>query len=284
MIPAEFDYTAPSTVEEAVRALAAAGEDAKVIAGGQSLLPVLRMRLAAPTTLIDLGRVAELHGIREDGDHIAIGAMTTHYEVQRDPLVETHLHLLKLATDTVADPQVRHRGTLGGALAHADPAGDLSAPCLAMGAELVLCGPDGRRTVPAADFFVDYFTTALRADEIVVEVRLPKHTGWQAHYEKFNRVAQAWSIVGVAACLRVDGGAIAEARVALTNMAAVPVRATAVEAALVGGPATAEAIRAAAAHAAEGTSPTADGNADREYREHLARVLTGRALATAAGV
>jgi carbon-monoxide dehydrogenase medium subunit len=290
VIPAEFDYTAPSTVDEAVSALVAAGEDAKIIAGGQSLLPVLRMRLAAPTTLIDLGRVAELHGIREDGEHIAIGAMTTHYEVQRDPLVEHHLHLLKLATDTVADPQVRHRGTLGGALAHADPAGDLSAPCLAMGAELVLCGPGGRRTVPAADFFVDFFTTAMAADEILVEVRLPKHTGWHAHYEKFNRVAQAWSIVGVAACLRVnggdggDGGTVAEARVALTNMAAVPVRAAAVEAALVGQPATAESIRAAAAHAAEGTSPTADGNADREYREHLARVLTGRALTAAAGV
>ncbi|MGX7824097.1 FAD binding domain-containing protein [Actinokineospora sp. 24-640] len=284
MIPAEFDYTAPSTVEEAVRALADAGEDAKVIAGGQSLLPVLRMRLAAPTTLVDLGRIAELRGIREDGDHVVIGAMTTHHEVQRDPLVDTHLRLLRLATDTVADPQVRHRGTLGGALSHADPAGDLSAPVLALEAEFVAQGVDGRRTIPAAEFFVDYFTTALRADEILVEVRLPRHTGWQAHYEKFNRVAQAWSIVGVAAALRVADGVIAEARVGLTNMAAVPMRATAVESALVGQPATASAIRDAAAHAAERTSPSADGNADREYREHLARVLTGRALTAAAGV
>ncbi|UVS82346.1 xanthine dehydrogenase family protein subunit M [Actinokineospora sp. UTMC 2448] len=284
MIPAPFDYVAPTTVDDAVRALADAGEDAKVIAGGQSLLPVLRMRLAAPTTLIDLGRVAELRGIREEGGHVVIGAMTTHYEIQRDPVVDTHLRLLRLATDTVADPQVRHRGTLGGALAHADPAGDLAAPVLAMDAEFVLCGMDGRRTVSAADFFVDYFTTALRPDEIVVEVRLPKLTGWHAHYEKFNRVAQAWSIVGVAACLRVDGGVIAEARVGLTNMGSVPLRATEVEAALVGHPATAATVRAAAAHAAEGTSPTADGNADREYRQHLARVLTDRALTAAAGV
>lgn len=284
MIPAEFDYVAPSTVDDAVRALADAGEDAKVIAGGQSLLPVLRMRLATPTTLIDLGRVAELRGVREDGDHVAIGAMTTHYDVQRDPLVDAHLPLLTLAVATVADPQVRHRGTLGGALAHADPAGDLAAPCLAMDAELVLCGMDGRRTVPAAEFFVDFFTTALRPDELVVEVRLPKFTGWHAHYEKFTRVAQAWSIVGVAACLRVESDTIAEARVALTNMAAVPVRAASVEAAIVGGPATAATLRAAAAHAADGTAPTADGNADREYREHLARVLTGRALTAAAGV
>ncbi|GGS21870.1 FAD binding domain-containing protein [Actinokineospora fastidiosa] len=284
MIPAPFDYVAPTTVDDAVRALADAGEDAKVIAGGQSLLPVLRMRLAAPTKLIDLGRVAELRGIREEGGHVVIGAMTTHYEIQRDPVVDTHLRLLRLATDTVADPQVRHRGTLGGALAHADPAGDLAAPVLAMDAEFVLCGMDGRRTVPAAEFFVDYFTTALRPDEIVVEVRLPKLTGWHAHYEKFNRVAQAWSIVGVAACLRVDGGVIAEARVGLTNMGSVPLRATEVEAALVGHPATAATVRAAAAHAAEGTSPAADGNADREYRQHLARVLTDRALTAAAGV
>jgi carbon-monoxide dehydrogenase medium subunit len=283
VIPAAFDYVAPTTVDDAVRALAEAGEDAKVIAGGQSLLPVLRMRLAAPSKLIDLGKVAELRGIREDGDSIVIGAMTTHYDVQRDPLVAEHAALLAEATNTVADPQVRHRGTFGGSLAHADPAGDLLAPALALDAELVVSGMDGRRTVAAADFFTDFFTTSLRPGEILVEVRVPKKTGWTAHYEKFNRVAQAWSIVAVAAAVRVEGGSIAEARVGLTNMAATPVRATAVERALVGQPATAEAINAAAQHAAEGTSPTADGNADAEFRQHLARVLTSRAVSAAVG-
>jgi carbon-monoxide dehydrogenase medium subunit len=281
VIPVAFDYAAPSTVEEAIRVLAEAGEDAKVLAGGQSLLPVLRMRLAAPTKLIDLGKISELRGVREDGDVLIIGAMTTHYDVQRDALVAEHAALLKKATDTVADPQVRHRGTFGGAIAHADPAGDLLAPVLALGSELVIAGPDGRRTVAAADFFEDFFTTSLRPDEILVEVRVPKHTGWRAHYEKFNRVAQAWSMVAVAATVRTEGDTIAEARVALTNMGSTPVRASGVEEALVGGPATAEAIRAAAEHAAEGTSPTADGNADVEYRQQLARVLTGRAVAAA---
>lgn len=283
MIPSAFDYVAPTTVDDAVRALAEAGEDGKVLAGGQSLLPVLRMRLAAPSKLVDLGRIPELRGIREDGDRLVIGAMTTHYEVQRDPLVREHALLLALATDTVADPQVRHRGTFGGALAHADPAGDLLAPALALDAEFVVSGMDGKRTIPASEFFVDYFTTAMRQGELLVEVRVPRYTGWSAHYEKFNRVAQAWSMVGVAAAIRVDGGTIAEARVGLTNMSSIPVRARTVEQALVGQPATAEAINAAAAHAADGTSPASDGNADAEFRQHLARVLTGRAVAAAVG-
>jgi carbon-monoxide dehydrogenase medium subunit len=269
-------------VDEAVRALADAGEDAKVLGGGQSLLPVLRMRLAAPTSVIDLGKIAELRGIREDGDALVIGAMTTHYDVQRDALVQTHAALLAAATDTVADPQIRHRGTFGGALAHADPAGDLLAPALALDAEMVLAGPAGRRTVTAADFFVDLFTTALAADEILVEVRMPKYTGWGAHYEKFNRVAQAWSIVAVAAAVRVVDGTFAEARVGLTNMAATPIRATTVEQALIGQPATADSIRAAAAHAADGTSPSTDANSDAEFRRHLATVLTSRAVLAAA--
>jgi carbon-monoxide dehydrogenase medium subunit len=281
VIPSAFDYEAPSTLDEAVRALADAGEDAKVLAGGQSLLPVLRMRLATPTKLIDLGKVAELRGIREDGDALVIGAMTTHYDVQRDALVAEHATLLKQATDTVADPQVRHRGTLGGSIAHADPAGDLLAPVLALDCELVVAGTGGRRTIPASEFFQDLFTTSLRPNEILVEVRVPKHTGWHAHYEKFNRVAQAWSMVAVAATVRTEGNTIAEARVALTNMGSTPIRATGVEQALVGGPATAEAIRAAAQHAAEGTAPTTDGNADVEYRQQLARVLTGRAVSAA---
>lgn len=283
MIPAAFDYVAPTTVDDAVRALSEAGEDAKVIAGGQSLLPVLRMRLAAPSKLIDLGKVAELRGVREDGGHLVIGAMTTHYDVQRDALIAEHAPLLALTANAVADPQVRHRGTFGGSIAHADPAGDLPAPVLALDAEMVVRGMDGTRTVPAAEFFTDFFTTALRPGEILVEIRVPKTTGWNAHYEKFNRVAQAWSIVAVAAAVRVDGGAIAEARVGLTNMGATPVRATSVEQALIGKPATAETIREAAAHAAEGTSPPTDGNADAEYRQHLARVLTSRAVSAAVG-
>lgn len=281
MIPAAFDYVAPTTVEEAVRALAAGGEDAKVMAGGQSLIPVLRMRLAAPTLVVDLSGLTELTGVHDDGDSLRIGAMTTHYEVQRDPLVREHAGLLRLATDTVADPQVRHRGTFGGSLAHADPAGDLLAPALALDAVMVCAGPSGTREVPAAEFFVDYFTTALAPDELLTHVKVPKLTGWGAHYEKFNRVAQAWSIVAVAAAVRVSGGRITAARVGLTNMAATPVRARAVEEALVGQEATAEAITAAATRAAEGADPPTDNNADAEYRSHLARVLTERAVTAA---
>jgi carbon-monoxide dehydrogenase medium subunit len=284
VIPSAFDYVAATTVEEAIQVLAAAGDDGKVLAGGQSLVPVLRLRLATPTTVVDLNKISELRGVREDGDAIVVGAMTTHHDVLHDPLVREHAALLALATATVGDPQIRHRGTLGGALVHADPAGDLLAPVVALDAEMVIVGPGGRRTVQAAEFFVDLFTTAVGPDEVLIEVRIPKKTGWGAHYEKFQRVAQAWSIVAVAAAVRTEGGSIAEARVALTNMAATPVRATGVEQALVGQPATAETIRAAAEHAAEGTSPTSDGNADADYREHLARVLTGRAVAAAAGV
>jgi aerobic carbon-monoxide dehydrogenase medium subunit len=284
VIPAQFEYQAPGTVDEAVRVLNEAGEDAKVLAGGQSLMPVLRLRLAAPSTVVDLGRIPELVGVRDEGDVLAIGAMTTHHEIVRDQLVAEHAALLARTAATVADPQIRHRGTLGGALAHADPAGDLGAAVLALDAQLVIAGMDGRRTVAASDFFVDYFTTVLDEGELLVEIRVPKHTGWGAHYEKFNRTAQAWSIVAVAAAVRADGGTIAEARVALTNMAPTPLRATAVEQALVGAAATDEAIRAAAARAAEGTSPPSDANGDADYRRHLAGVLTRRAVVAAAGV
>lgn len=285
MIPAAFDYEAPGSVEEALQVLASAGDrEVKVLAGGQSLLPVLRLRLAAPELLVDLGRIAELRGVRDDGDAIVIGAMTTHDDVTREPLIRQHALLLSHAAQTVADPQVRHRGTFGGSLVHADPAGDMPAPALALGAEFVIAGPSGRRTVAAADFFQDLFTTAVGEGELLVEVRVPKHTGWGAHYEKFSLVAQSWSIVAVAAAVRTDGGTIAEAKVALTNMGLVPVRAAGVEQALVGQPATAEAIVAAAARAAEGTSPMSDANADEDYRRHLATVLTGRAVKAAAGV
>ena len=283
MIPAKFDYVKPSSVEEAVRALAEGGEDAKIIAGGQSLLPVLRLRLAAPSLLVDLGGIADLKGIRDDGDGIVVGAMTPYFEIIGDNLVQEHVALLAQATQTVADNQVRHRGTLGGALAHADPAGDLGAPALALDAQMTIAGASGSRTVSAAEFFVDYFTTAIGEDEILTEIRFPKYTGWRSHYEKFNRTAQSWSMVAIAAAVRTEGGTIAEARVGLTNMGTTPLRARGVEEALVGQPATAEAVRAAAERVTEGTSAPSDADAAADYREHLARVLTGRAVLAAAG-
>ena len=282
MIPAAFEYFSPTSVDEAV-ALLREHSDAKVLAGGQSLMPVLRLRLAAPETIVDLGKIDELRGIRDDGDALVLGAMTPHSTVQSDPLVGEHARLISLATATVGDPQIRHRGTFGGSLAHADPAGDLPAVAVALDASFVIAGPDGRRTVAAADFFQGVFSTALAEDELLVEIRVPKYTGWGAHYEKFNRVAQAWSIVSVAAAVRLDGDTIAEARVALGNMGSTPIRAVAVEDALIGRPATAEAVREAAARAAEGTSPVTDINGDAEYRRHLATVLTRRAVLAAAG-
>jgi aerobic carbon-monoxide dehydrogenase medium subunit len=284
VIPAEFDYVAPTSLAEAVTALGEAGEDAKILAGGQSLIPVLRLRLSFPTVLVDLGRVEELRGVRDDGDALVIGAMTRHSDVLDDPLVRQHAGLLVEATATVADPAVRHRGTFGGALAHADPAGDLAAVALALDAELVAEGPGGRRTIAARDFFLDYLETSLSPDEILAEVRLPKLQGsWGFRYEKFNRVAQAWAIVGVAAAVRKDGGSIAEARIGLTNMGSTPVRSTSVEAALAGASDLAS-VQTAAQSAADGTNPPSDLGAKADYRAHLARVLTGRAVAAAAGL
>jgi aerobic carbon-monoxide dehydrogenase medium subunit len=283
VIPAQFEYVAPTTLEEALAAMAQAGDDAKVIAGGQSLLPVLRMRLNDPGTIIDIGRIESLRGVRDDGDAIVIGATTTHADVLTDPLVRENAFVITKAAEQLADPQVRHRGTFGGALAHADPAGDLGAPTLALDAEFVIAGQSGTRTVAADDFFVDLFTTAIGDGELLTEVRIPKRAGWGAHYEKFVRVAHQWPIVAVAAAVRVDGGTIAEARVGLTNMGATPLRARSVEDALVGQPATDEAVRAAAASAAEGTNPPSDLNGDADYRRHLATVLTRRAVLAAAG-
>ena len=285
MIPAAFAYARPTTIDEALQAVASGGEDVKIMAGGQSLIPVMRLRLAAPETVVDLTKVAELRGVRDDGDAIVIGAMTTHSDVLADPLIARYAPLIVEATETIADRQVRHRGTFGGALAHADPAGDLPAVALALDAEFVIAGTGGRRTVPAADFFLDYLTTALGEGELLVEIRIPKLAGtWGMHYEKFNRVAQAWSIVSVAALVRRDDGRIAEARVGLTNMGPTPIRASGVEAALAGAEATPEAVAAAAEHAAEGTSPSSDLNGRADYREHLARVLTRRAVTAAAGL
>lgn len=283
MIPAAFDYVAPTSVEDALAALAEHGDDAKIIAGGQSLLPVLRMRLNAPEVIIDLGKIDSLRGVRDDGDAIVIGAMTPHSVVGTDPLVKEHALLINKAVEHLADAQVRHRGTFGGALAHADPAGDLGAPVLALGASFVIQGAGGTRTVEADDFFVDLFETAIGEDEILTEVRIPKHTGWGAHYEKFVRVAHQWPIVAVAAAVRADGGSVAEARVGLTNMGSTPIRARGVEEALVGVAATEDGVRAAAERAIEGTNPPSDLNGDADYRRHLAQVLTRRAVLAAAG-
>ncbi|HEY2238039.1 MAG TPA: xanthine dehydrogenase family protein subunit M [Streptosporangiaceae bacterium] len=285
MIPAKFDYARPGTVADAVRALADGGEDAKVIAGGQSLLPLLRLRLAYPDLLVDVGGIDELRGVTDTGDALVIGARTTHYQLIHDPLVAEHAGLLAQATGTVADPAVRHRGTLGGALAHGDPAGDLPAVILALDAALIAQGPGGEREIAAADFFVDYLTTSLEPDEILTAIRIPKlGPGWGYTYEKFHRTAQSWATVGVAALVRRDNGSVAEARIGLTNMGTVPVRASAAEQAARGAEATAAALNEAAGHADEGTTPPADLHGAADYRRHLARVLTGRALATAAGI
>ncbi len=284
MIPAKFDYVRPGSLDEAVRALASGGEDTKVIAGGQSLLPLLRMRLAYPDTLVDLGGLGELRGVRDAGDTLEIGALTTHYDLTRDDLIRRHCGLIAQAAGTIADPAVRHRGTIGGALAHADPAGDLPAVITALDATLVARGPSGEREIKPADFFCDYLTTSLQPGEILTTVRVPKLDGWGYRYEKFNVTAQAWAVVGVAAIARRSNGHVAQARIGLTNMGSVPVRAAAAEAAAAGAEASVASLAAAAEHADEGTSPPTDLRAAADYRRHLARVLTGRALAAAAGV
>jgi carbon-monoxide dehydrogenase medium subunit len=285
VIPAKFDYVRPSSVGEAVTALAGGGDDAKVIAGGQSLLPLLRLRLAYPSLLVDVGGLDGLVGVSDAGSQLLIGARTTHYQLVHDPLIGTYCGLLAEAAATVADPAVRHRGTLGGSLAHADPAGDLPAVVLALDGTLIAQGPAGEREIPAGEFFVDYLTTALEPGEILTGVRVPKlGDDWGYRYEKFHRTAQAWAIVGVAALVRRSDGHVAEARVGLTNMGSVPIRAATVEAAAAGAQASSEALRAAAASAAEGTQPPADLHGQPDYRRHLAQVLTGRALEAAAGV
>ncbi len=279
MIPASFDYVRATSVDEALAALIASGDDAKVLAGGQSLLPLLRLRLAYPSTLVDVGRVADLRGVRDDGDALVIGAMTTHHDIMHDPLIREHCPVIAQATSLVADPAVRHRGTFGGALAHADPAGDLGSVALALDCEFLATGSSGERRIAAADFFLDYLTTALRPDELLTAIRVPKlGEGWSSHYEKFNRVAQAWAIVGVCAVVHTDGGSVSEARIGLTNMGPTPLRASSAEQALGGGD-----LDAAAELAAEGTNPAGDLNAQPDYRQHLARVLTRRALARALG-
>jgi aerobic carbon-monoxide dehydrogenase medium subunit len=285
MIPAQFEYQRPSSLAEAVGALAEGGDDAKVIAGGQSLLPLLRLRLAYPSLLVDIGGLGELSGVRDVGDALLIGAMTSMYSLTRDPLIREHCGLIAEAAGTVADPAVRHRATIGGSLAHADPAGDLPAVIFALDGTLIATGPGGEREIAPGDFFVDYLTTALAPGEILTAVRVPKlGAGWGFRYEKFQPTVQAWAIVGVAALARRGNGHIAEARIGLTNMGTVPVRARAAEAAAAGAEASREGLAAAAEHADEGTEPPEDLRAAADYRRHLARVLTRRALAGAAGV
>ncbi|GAB2915293.1 xanthine dehydrogenase family protein subunit M [Nonomuraea fastidiosa] len=282
MIPAQFDYVRPGSVAEACEVLAG-DEDAKVLAGGQSLLPLLRLRLAYPSTLVDVGRLDELKGVHDRGDHVYIGALTTHDEVMRSPVVRAGCPLVAQATAHVADPAIRHRGTFGGSLAHADPAGDLPAVVLALDAVMVAVSAQGEREIAASEFFVDYWEPALAQGEILAGVKIPKlGEGWGFHYEKFHRTAQSWAIVGVAAAVKRSNGSIAEARIGLTNMGTTPLRATAAESAL-SGVELGDRVRQACEAAAEGTSPPADLHAQPDYRRHLARVLTYRAVRAAAG-
>jgi len=284
MIPAKFDYVRPASVGDAVRALDEGGEDAKVIAGGQSLIPLLRLRLAYPELLVDVGGLGELRGVRDEGDTLLIGAATTHDDVLRDPVIAEHCGLIAQAAGQVADPAVRHRATICGALAHADPAADMPAVMVTLGATMIARGPGGEREIGAEEFFADYLTTTLAANEILTAVRVPKlGPGWGYRYEKFHRTAQAWAIVGVAALARRSNGQVAEARIGMANMGSVPVRARAAEAAAAGADASRDALRSAAQRADEGTSPPADLHGAADYRRHLARVLTARALAVASG-
>jgi carbon-monoxide dehydrogenase medium subunit len=266
MIPAAFSYARAGSVEEAIELLGR-DDDAKVLAGGHSLIPALRLRIARPSALVDIGRLDDLRYVREDGDRIAIGALTRHAALVRDPVLTARCALVARASELVGDPQVRHRGTIGGSIAHADPASDLGAVVLALDAELVARGPDGERTIPANEFFTGPFTSALRAQELLTEVRVPAIE--RSVYLKYQRSARDWATVGVAAA-EVDG----RVRVGLASMGPTSLRATAVEEALAGGASASE----AAERAAEGTEPQADVNASSEYRAHLARVLVRRAL------
>ncbi|MDN5858015.1 MAG: xanthine dehydrogenase family protein subunit M [Pseudonocardia sp.] len=269
MIPVGFEYVRASGVDEAIELLVEHGEEASVLAGGHSLLPVMKLRLAAPELVIDIGRLPELVHVRVDGDEIAIGAGTRHRALESSGVLATECPLLPAVARTVGDPQVRHRGTIGGSLAHGDPAADLPAAVLALGGRLVLRGPRGERTVPITTFYTGVFSTVRDPDELIVEIRVPRTgaAGWA--YEKFVRRANDWAIVAVAV---VDG------RIGLANMGPTPLRASMAEAALADGASIAE----AAALADHATDPVSDVPATAEFRRHLARVLTKRALTTAA--
>jgi carbon-monoxide dehydrogenase medium subunit len=274
MIPAAFDYVRAGSAEEAIRLLGEHGEEAKFLAGGHSLLPLMKLRLAQPSVLVDIGRLDDLSYIRDAGDHIAIGAMTKHHDVEHSDVLAEHVPLLKHAAGHVGDPQVRHRGTIGGSIAHADPASDLPATTLALGATYVAQGPNGTREIPATAFYESFLMNTLADDELLTEIRVPKMNGAGWSFQKFNRRAQDWAIVGVAA-VRRNG----DSGVGLVNMGSTPILATAVTDALAGGASAAD----AAEHAADDAEPQADLNASVEYRTHLAKVLVRRALEEAGG-
>jgi carbon-monoxide dehydrogenase medium subunit len=279
VIPAEFDYVAPESLDDALSALAGGGEDAKLLAGGHSLLPLMKLRLAAPTLLVDLRRVPGLTGIERSNGGWSIGAMTTHTAMAN----EADLGLPAAVASTIADPQVRNRGTIGGSLAHGDPASDQLAILLAYEGSVVIRGASGEREVAAADLFEDYLTTAVGEGEVLTEVRWPALDGYGFGYQKFNRRKEDWSMVAVSALVKKAGdGSCEDVRIGLTHMGNVPLRATAAEAALRGGALDAQSIAAAAEQAAEGTEPPADLNASADYKRHLARVLCRRALEEAA--
>ena len=279
MIPAEFDYTAPESLDQAIKELADGGEDAKLLAGGHSLIPLMKLRLATPSLLIDIRKVPGLHGVERQNGHWRIGALTPHAALERTP----ELGIVSRVAGTIADPQVRNRGTIGGSLAHGDPASDLPAVMLICNGEVTLQGPGGQRAVVAADLFRDYLETAVAEDEVLTEVRVQALDGWGYAYQKFNRRSEDWAMVAVSAVVKESGGTCEDVRVGLTNMASVPLRATAVEEALRGQDLSAENIAQAAEQAAEGTEPPADLNASADYKRHLARVLCKRALREAAG-
>ena len=273
MIPAPFDYVRAGSVDEALAALAEHGDEAKILAGGHSLLPLMKLRLATPAVLVDIARLAELSYIRDEGDELRVGGLTRHHDVERSDLIRRQCGLLAHVTSFVGDPQVRHRGTIGGSIAHGDPASDLPAAVVALGGSLVVRGNSSERVVPASEFFHGFLETALAPDELLVEVRVPKTPGARFSYQKFVKRAQDWAIVG-AAVVRWDDGT----GVGLANMGSTPIRATAVEQALASGASAA----AAASVADEGTSPTADLNASEDYRRHLAKVLVRRGLEASA--
>jgi aerobic carbon-monoxide dehydrogenase medium subunit len=274
MIPAPFDYEVAESAEQAVELLGSR-EDAKLLAGGHSLIPLLKLRFTRPSLLVDIGRIAELSYVRDTGEWLAIGALTRHKAIRDDPLVQEHCPIVSHTAGLIGDPQVRHRGTIGGSLAHCDPASDLPAVMLALGSEFVITGPDGERTVDAPEFFRGVFDSAIGPQEMLTEIRVPKignWTGWS--YLKYNRRAQDWATVGVAALVRHENGSdeVDDARIALTNMGSTPLRATAVEQALVAGEAD------PAAYMADGTDPPTDTAASAEFRSHLARVMGRRAI------
>ena len=274
MIPSAFEYTAPESLDEALAALRDGGEDAKVLAGGHSLIPLMKLRLATPSLLVDLRRVPGLSGIQREDGSWRIGTMTTHYEVNG-----AGLGLASAAAGTIADPQVRYRGTLGGSLAHGDPASDMPAVLLAAEGSVTVRGQSGQREVAAADLFEDFLTTAVGEGEILTEVRLPALEGYGFGYQKFNRRKEDWAMVAVCALVKkAADGTCEDVRIGLTHMGSTPLRATAAEQALRGQPLDAERIRAAAEQAPEGTDPPADLNASADYKRHLARVLCRRAL------